>query len=320
MVLYICQLESEGKSELTERKVIILNFENKIDRRRKYYLVFDCETATLPFAATLEEPKDKQKIAIAKPLIYDLGWQVIDRKGNIYCRRSYLVSEIFSVPTVFNTAYYASKRPIYLDKLAKGEIILTDWKTATAKLEEDLQKVEAVGAYNSMFDYKKAIPFTEKYIKALYSRYYYQWEEKQVEHCKYILSTPYYKSDDEFNPEIFEFRGKQYALFDLWGLSCRHLLNNDEYKQTCINNEWKTASGKFFKTSAETTFRFLTKNNDFIESHTAIEDTIIESQILTEIIKRTKNKFEMGIIYFPFRELGTVKDFENTRNDIFDLF
>ena len=64
----------------------------------------------------------------------------------------------------------------------------------------------------------------------------------------------------------------------------------------------------------------MTKNNDFIESHTAIEDTIIESQILTEIIKRTKNKFEMGIIYFPFRELGTVKDFENTHNDIFDLF
>lgn len=95
MILYICQLESEGKPELTERKVIILNFENKIDRRKKYYLVFDCETATLPFTATIEEPKDKQKIAIAKPLIYDLGWQVIDRKGNVYCRRSYLVSEIF---------------------------------------------------------------------------------------------------------------------------------------------------------------------------------------------------------------------------------
>ena len=140
--------------------MIILNFENKIDRRKKYYLVFDCETATFPFASTLENPKDKQKIAIAKPLIYDLGWQVIDRKGNVYRRHSYLVSEIFSVPQVFNTAYYASKRPIYLDKLAKGEIILTDWKTATTKLEEDLQKVEAVGAYNSMFDYKENVVST----------------------------------------------------------------------------------------------------------------------------------------------------------------
>ena len=297
-----------------------MNFENKIDRRKKYYLVFDCETATLPFASTLENASDKQKIAIAKPLIYDLGWQVIDRKGNVYCRRSFLVSEIFSVPAVFNTAYYASKRPIYLDKLAKGEIILTDWKTATEKLEEDLQKVEAVGAYNSMFDYKKAIPFTEKYIKALYSQYYYKWEQKQIKHCKNILKYPYNKKEKDFEPKIFEFRGKKYNLFDLWGLSCRHLLNNDEYKQTCIDNEWKTASGKFFKTSAETAFRFLTKDNNFIESHTAIEDTIIESQIFSEILKRTKNKFEMGIIYFPFRELGTVENFESTHDNIFDLF
>lgn len=71
-----------------------MNFEKKIDRRKKYYLVFDCETATLPFTNSLEG-KDKQTIAIAKPLIYDLGWQVIDRKGNVFRRRSYLVSEIF---------------------------------------------------------------------------------------------------------------------------------------------------------------------------------------------------------------------------------
>lgn len=67
---------------------------------------------------------------------------------------------------------------------------------------------------------------------------------------------------------------------------------------------------KIFKTSAETAFRFLTKDNNFIESHTAIEDTIIESQIFAEILKRTKkNKFEMGIIYFPFKKLGTVQEF-----------
>ena len=80
-----------------------MNFEKKIDRRRKYYLIFDCETATLPCAANYDGMQ-KQKIAIAKPLIYDLGWQVIDRKGNVYLRRSYLISEIFSVPAVFNTA------------------------------------------------------------------------------------------------------------------------------------------------------------------------------------------------------------------------
>lgn len=285
-----------------------MNFENKIDRRKKYYLIFDCETATLPFAATLKEDK-KKKIAIAKPLIYDLGWQVIDRKGKVYRRRSYLVSEIFSVPQIFNTAYFASKRQIYLDKLSKNEIILTDWKTATAQLEKDLQLVCAVGAYNSMFDYKKAIPFTESYIKALYSPNYYKWEKKQIQCCKYILNNPKRKNNKKFETKTFRFRGKNYDLFDLWGLSCQYLLNNEEYKKSCIDNNWRTASGKFFITSAETAFRFLTKDNNFVESHTAIEDSIIESMIFAEIVKRTKGKFTMGIIYFPFRILGKVEDF-----------
>ena len=293
-----------------------MNFEKKLDRRRKYYLVFDCETATLPYAANFEG-KARQAISIAKPLIYDLGWQVIDRQGNIYRRRSYLVSEIFSVPAVFNTAYYASKRPIYLEKLNNNEIILTDWKTATAILEKDLQEVCAVGAYNSIFDFKKAIPFTERYIKALYSPHYYKWERRQNEICDRIASGEIQENNQTFDPENFFFREKNYPLFDLWGLSCKHLLNNDDYKKSCIMNKWETASKKYFKTSAETSFRYLTKNDDFEEAHTAIEDTIIESLIFAEIAKRTKNKFEMGIIYFPFRILGTVKQFKEL-NDIFD--
>ena len=77
----------------------------KFDRRRKYYLVLDCETATLPYAINFDG-KQRQTIAIAKPLIYDLGWQIIDRQGNVYAKRNYLISEIFSVPSIFNTAFF----------------------------------------------------------------------------------------------------------------------------------------------------------------------------------------------------------------------
>ena len=67
----------------------------RFDRRRKYYLVLDCETATLPYAANFEGTQ-RQKIAIAKPLIYDLGWQIIDRQGRVYERKNFLISEIYS--------------------------------------------------------------------------------------------------------------------------------------------------------------------------------------------------------------------------------
>ena len=282
--------------------------EKRLDRRRKYYMILDCETATLPCAADL--PADaKQKIAIAKPLIYDLGWQIIDAKGNVYRRRSFLISEIFSVPAVFDTAYYASKRPIYLERLERGEIELTDWKRAVSVLERDLSEVSAVGAYNSMFDFKKAIPFTELYINNLYSAQFHSWLAMQERICENIANGRIYESRKEFESEVFRFHGVAYPLFDLWGLSARHLLNNDEYKRACVNNNWVTASGKYFKTSAETSFRFLENNLDFDEEHTALSDAEIESKIFAEIHKRTKGKYEIGIIYFPFRELGTVEAF-----------
>ena len=290
---------------------------NKYDKRRKYYIVLDCETATLPEAINYEG-EERKNIAIAKPLIYDLGWKVIDAQGRTYARKNYLISEIFSVPAIFDTAYYASKRCIYLEKLEKGEITLTDWKTASAELVEDMDACVAVGAYNSMFDYKKAIPFTDLYISKLYSPDFHDWLNYQNKKLPWLAKGNRNENPNGFDETIFRFRGKEYPLFDLWGLSCRHILNCDEYKNMCLDNDWQTASGKYFKTSAETAFRFFSETLDFEEAHTAIDDAEIESILFAEICKRTKKKFEMGIIYFPFRELGTVESFVmNTRRSIF---
>lgn len=280
----------------------------KYDRRRKYYMVLDCETATLPCAGKYEEAMRKN-VAISKPLIYDLGWKIVDRYGNVYNSENFLISEIFSVPSIFDTAYYAEKRPLYLEKLRKGEIILTDWQTAMTAFIADLEVVCAVGAYNSMFDYKKAIPFTELYINKLYSADYHNWLKWQEKSCEWLAYGGKCEGQQAFEDSIFRFRGKTYPLFDLWGLTCEHILNCDEYKQMCIDERWATASGKYFKTSAETAFRFFSGNADFEEAHTAIDDCEIESQLFAEIVRRTKNKWEMGIEFFPFRILGTVENF-----------
>lgn len=276
----------------------------KLDKRRTYYMVLDCETATLPFASEIENERSRKNLAIAKPLIYDLGWQIIDKKGRVYARKNFLISEIFSVPSIFNTAYYASKRPIYLEKLEKGEITLTDWKTAAAELVEDMSHVAGVGAYNSMFDFKKAIPFTELYINQLYSANFYDWMDYQKKICYDIAEGNRCKSGREFEPDIFRFRGKVYPLFDLWGLSCKHILNTDNYRDMCHEHGWITESGKYFKTSAETTYRFITGQETFDEAHTALNDAEIESEIFSVVVKKAKNKVEMGIIYFPFRIPG----------------
>ena len=235
---------------------------------------------------------------------------MVDRTGRVYAKKNYLISEIFSVPSVFDTAYYKDKRPVYLEKLDKGEILLTDWRTAVRELVEDMDAVEGVGAYNAMFDFKKAIPFTELYINELYSPDFHKWLDFQNSRCDGIaqggLKPP---ANSEFDPEIFRFRGKSYPLFDLWGLSCKHILNTNEYKNACLENGWATASGKYFSTTAENAFRFFTGQNKFDEAHTALDDAEIESLLFAEIAKRTKNKWENGITYFPFRLLGTVEDY-----------
>lgn len=277
----------------------------KLDRRRKYYMILDCETATLPCASSYEG-KARQRVSIAKPLIYDFGYNIIDQSGKIYRRRSFLVSEIFSVPSVFNTAYYAQKRPQYLQKLRDGEIELKDWNSIAAIFENDLQEVSAVGAYNSMFDFKKAIPFTELYISKLYSDDFFKWEAYQKKLCDRIAENFTPENERDFEGDVFRFRSHSYPLFDVWGLCCEHILNSDDFREQCHREGWYSESGKYFKTSAEVAYRFIKQNSDFIESHTAIEDADIESEIFSIVARKLKNKIPIGIIYFPFRLVGRV--------------
>lgn len=274
--------------------------------RKKYYLTLDTETATVPWADEYAKgnAKIKQKIAIAKPLVYDIGWVITDRQGSIVKKVNYLVQETFFVPNIFNTGYYRDKRPIYMDLLAKGEIIPKMWNEIIEELMKDLDTVDITTAYNACFDFKKAIPFTERYIKALYSPYYQRWEDFQKSRTKSLANGE--KDDGESNPEYlkpyFELRGIEYPLADLWGIACDRLINIDKYRNYCLENDLTTNSKIYFKSSAETSFQYLMNNYDFVEDHTALSDAIIESAILTKALK--KGKVEPYLKAFPFRELG----------------
>lgn len=273
--------------------------------KKKYYMVVDTETATLPFANDIcSNAKEKQTIAIAKPLVYDIGWVIMDRQGNIVTERNFLVQETFFVPNVFNTAYYKDKRPIYMKLYEEGKILAGNWNEIMLQFMADCQKVDILAAYNATFDFKKAIPFTEKYIQRLYSSDYNEWEEKQKKRCKEMVKAGKAKGN---NPDFLEpwldLRGVRYPIVDLWGVACNRLINIDKYRNFCLDNDLVTASVQYFKTSAETSFQYLGKQHDFIEAHTALEDAKIEAAILAKALK--KGKVEPYVEAFPFRNLGT---------------
>ena len=280
--------------------------------KKKYFLTLDTETATLPFANEIAKtPKEKQNIAIAKPLVYDIGWVISDRNGNIIKKENFLVQETFFVPSVFNTAYYKDKRPIYMEMLKNGEISVKCWDEIVEILLTDLRQCDLATAYNAAFDFKKAIPFTELYINKLYSPDFHDWLDYQ----NYLIDraangfrnqrTASSKPADE--NEIFRFRGGVYPLFDIWALACEHIMDSDEYRDFAFDEGLLTDSGKYYKTSAEVAYRFISRNREFVEAHTALDDAEIESEILASIIRKDKKKLKMGIVAFPFRIVGTVR-------------
>lgn len=276
--------------------------------RTTKYIILDTETATLPFIGQWElSSEDKKKLAIAKPLVYDIGWTIASRTHGILEKRNFLVAETFSVPAIFNTAYYHEKRPLYLDMIAKGEIVVLPWDEIMKILLEDLQDASYICAYNAMFDFKKAIVFTELYIRKLYSPFYYEWENLQRESCRRILHEKKKQNERDFDPEHFIFRGEKYPMIDIWGVACKYLLNNSKYKNMCLKESKISNSGLYFTTNAEVAMQYLSEKYDFIEDHTALSDAEIETKILFYCLKR--GKIIVGIEYFPFKKLGYTTDY-----------
>ena len=282
-------------------------------REKLRFLVVDTETATMPFANEIanNNPELKKKIAIAKPLVYDIGWVIAHRDGSIIEKKQFLIAETFSVPSVFNTAYYKEKRPLYLEMMRKGEIAVLPWAAVMEEFIADLETVDYVGAFNSMFDFCKALPFTELYINKLYSEDYYDWEKAQRRICSNIMNGIPSRKNPDFDDKAFHFRGKEYPLFDIWGMACNRLLNRVAYKNLCLDLGMITNSGDFFKTSAESSYRYLREEYGFDEAHTALADAEIETYILSKILHY--GKVEIGIDFFPFRRLGTTTGFLTER-------
>ena len=112
----------------------------KVDRRKKYIMVVDVETAG----------------NFASPQVYDFGFAVCDKKGNIYEKRSFVISEVFDNTKLMETAYYAKKIPQYIEGLKTGEFVKVGMLEARAEFLKLMEKydIKTISAYNLMFDMK----------------------------------------------------------------------------------------------------------------------------------------------------------------------
>jgi hypothetical protein len=83
-------------------------------------------------------------------------------------------------------------------------------------------------------------------------------------------------------------------MLDLWQFACEAKLNTNKYRKTATEQGWITPAGNI-RTGAEFAYRYIFDDHNFIESHTALHDAQIETEIMERCFK-TKKKIPYGII------------------------
>lgn len=220
----------------------------KIDKRRHYIIVLDTET-------TNTRRTDTGQLDTSDVLMYDCGWCVMDTKGNIYEERSYINSDIFYESELMRSAYYAKKIPMYKEQIKSGERILTNTYNIRKQMLEDIKKysIKEVCAHNARFDYR-ALQNIQRWTTKSKFRYWMP--------CGIIW-------------------------WDSLKMARDIICKMPTYRKFCEANNLLTKNGTPSAT-AESLYKFITKNPNFIESHTGLEDVRIEREIILYCYKQHK--------------------------------
>ena len=194
--------------------------------------------------------------ALDNAIVYDLGGAIVDRHGNVYETFSFVIKEMWHDNwEMLKSAYYAEKLPNYLKELINGQRTLVTYYQAKKHIENLCEEynVKAIMAHNAMFDYK-ATRNTQKFLTD----------------GKYSSFLPY-----------------GIELWDTMKMARDVIGKMPTYKAFCEENGFLTKNGRLsFK--AETIYKFITKDIDFVESHTGLEDVLIEKEIMAYCYKQHK--------------------------------
>ena len=193
-----------------------------------------------------------------KTLVYDLAWMVIDNQGNILSRHNYIVSEVFNnFPAMFDSHFVTyDKYQTYQTMIQSDEVESHSIRRIFRWLSRAIigNDISFITAYNLGFDLR-ALKETAQYFDAV-------------------------------NP--LETRSDSLIFLDLWKLSQSHIATRS-YQKHCQVHGWLTEKRKQPKTTAETVYRWISKDDNFMESHTALADCEIEIAIYRKC-KQKKNK------------------------------
>lgn len=229
-----------------------------MDKRISYKLVIDTETCPLD--------RELNEVSPQNMFTYDVGWAIVDKKGNVYDTKSYINTDIFlDEKELMKSAYYFEKVPKYWEDIKSGKRTLTSFYKIRKSLLDDIEKynINEVYAHNMRFDYG-TLNNTQRWLTKSAYRYFFP---------------------------------KNVVICDTLKMARQLIATMPTYKKFCIDNGYMTKNNQV-QLKAETIYKFISGDNDFIESHTGLEDVLIEKEILAYCYRKhkkmTKELWERG--------------------------
>lgn len=232
-----------------------------------YDLIIDTE-------ATNKDGKPSADVNPYNMWVYDIGGVIRNTKTNeIVDSFSFVISETYYNEYLMKSAYYASKLPQYEKGIRRGEWITVPFLYAYKYINKLIKhyNIKTVWAYNARFDIATLNTTIRDFSNGYASNFF--WNGVKIK--------------------------------DIWN-RVTNITGTNKYVSWCIDNNYVSDKGNP-STSAETVYRYLTDNHDFIESHTAESDARIEAFILICAQKNRKKsnvKCKFGNGWQPASEIA----------------
>lgn len=190
---------------------------------------------------------DTETTSLDKPFCYNIGYIIVNTEDwENLIERSFVVTQIWHNLPLFNTAYYAEKRPIYVNAMRSRKCVMDKFGYICQTMIKDFRRynVEMAFAFNSSFDEKV-----------------------------FNFNCDWYKCNNPFDT---------IPIKDIRGFA-HNFLVDENYYRFCEKNSLFTDTGNY-STTAENLFKYISGFEDFEEAHTALEDSKIETVILMECV------------------------------------
>lgn len=205
-------------------------------------------------------------------ICFDVAWKAIDNQNREYGRGSYVIRDAF----FHDVPWFAEKLGHYFDDTFAGLIKPATIREVRKEYNRQVKTLQDKGhrvilcAYNAAFDFK----YLPETLSILTGGKESRWLDSKAE------------------------------LMDIW-----HVWGNSVpkgYKESAAITE----SGKFYSTSAESAYRYETRNAKFEERHIAWSDVEIEADILLKALSRKK---KMPVVKSPAEFVGSLYRHINNR-------